>query len=598
MGKMANEKNDIITKEQYDAAILRITVAGRTNKGKTAWLCGIPYVDANQKVPWRNEGKIQDSLDTTREWHEDFAVWEKHSVGISDLEGLNFSPALNDHLDKFPKNHTLDNDGRDLIENLEQICTQEPKYKPDLSIIKRLVDKSLLFIIMDGRDHDDISQGVSDLRLLKRLGKPIIVILNHSQHLDDEVENKWQKQISKLTNVPVICYDAFKRQPNADEKILNAFEKVFLLKDNKTRKECEIAKSFWIWVIDKRKEDLKNACDMVAEFLVNLAAYKIVEKVQDKSLSGTKNAMAEELSDTIKNKYKEVLKNISVTFNILDYYIYKILPLEEDFLKGVKIRVGTCKGRFSEARYEYRDINEQFNSETNYMPKSSILKSFRKTKNEISEVVSSNLRSAFLQITSVQKRLALILVFVGILMFGLIFLCSYFTNSPAETQDKSGSGYFFVSFIFILVLMIAVGIFKYSYKKKLYKVWVQVTDEDLGRIAKELIGFIDILRYRGAANNEQITREEIYSSAIINQYERQFEIIYKQMKVARKNYRKWCLWTNIDAESVTNRKKRRESIKKELLVFFDSEHSRIWSRLTKLIKRFVSDFAFTLKSGD
>ncbi len=507
-------------------------VAGRTNAGKTSWLCGLPF----EGPDWRQFGKINEKVNTTdEEVSFEIAIGSDGKVFLCDSEGMNdpsrILECLVEQYGDYPKT--------DEIRKFLQTLSKEEDSKRDALIIESLGNKDLVLFIFDARY--DPRECLDEFRLVRKLNPNVIVLLNHSRNIAAEVEEEWRMAFAQEGQRNVVVYDAFERCIDCDKKLLLAIENVFLSDRNTHRKE-DIS-CLWKEILRRRESQLDKACLSAADFLVNLATVKRFQKdVCQEDLGNLKEKWSQELHNLRIKEYKKTCDNLLVTFQVLEYLRQIVLP--EQNIKEQSPALFRRKSWLHNR--EQLDIKDN----TGLKPFIAHMKAVAKdtAADYIPGVRKARKARHFLRnlkdSTPREKKALGIVGVVGLagavttVAFDVIFMAT--TGIPMATVIIASACVVSP----VVFGKICTTVLKTIYDEKTGELCMAVDEGDWKLRARELIGLIRIFVRRGAANKEPISEDRLNEEKKrINNLE--LDVLLNELKKIGDNMA-YCMWNSVE----------------------------------------------------
>lgn len=251
---------------------IRITLSGHTCSGKTEWLNSLLGMKVGESSP---------EPDTTKQ-----IKWETLSlpgspedspfIMISDVPGQQFSSQIlglaKRELGPRPRPGQM-----------EVFITQYEKadgdHQSDVRLLKHFRSCDVILYVVDCKDEPMIAVE-DEFELVRRLGRPVIAVLNfsgaHAQR-DHSILNRWREAFEFEGASAVIELDAFDKDPVALRELGNELSSAF--DDNPLK--LKFMQKYWSEaVMAKEEQRLDAALNVLAEFLLNAATYRVKESVR------------------------------------------------------------------------------------------------------------------------------------------------------------------------------------------------------------------------------------------------------------------------------------------------------------------------------
>jgi len=237
--------------------VLKMTVAGHTNTGKTSLLRSL-----TRDV---NFGEVSDRPATTR--HVEGAtllVRGRPLVEIYDTPGLEDSIGLLEHLDALRAETRRD--WVDVINDFLASPEAAGRFEQEAKALRQVIANDVALYVIDARDPV-LAKYRDEVEILGRCATPIVPVLNFVADADARTA-EWRQQLTRVGMHAIVDYDTVVINELAEQRL---FEKVLTLLDP-FRPTLEA-------LIDERAEErrilIRTAADMVADLLIDVAAYTI-----------------------------------------------------------------------------------------------------------------------------------------------------------------------------------------------------------------------------------------------------------------------------------------------------------------------------------
>lgn len=309
---------------------LRLAVVGHTNTGKTSLL----------RTLTRDTGfgTVQDSPGTTR--HVEGARLLVDGLVIAELydtPGMEDGMALLDYLDQLaPPAERID--GPERIRRFLDSPESRNRYEQEARVLRKLLDCDAGLYVVDVRDPV-LGKHKDELAILASCGHPLLPVLNFT-HSPEQRLASWRDALARLGLHAMVEFDTVAPALDGEQQL---YDKLALLMDSYAPSLQQLKDD----VAAQRARRHKDAVRLIAELLIDAAAYRLSSAPDEAALTATTQALRQHLRDREDACVQALLKRYR--FSRRDYPDHG-LPLEGErwgmdlfhpqALKEVGIQVG------------------------------------------------------------------------------------------------------------------------------------------------------------------------------------------------------------------------------------------------------------------
>ena len=262
-----------------EADPIQITLSGHTCSGKTEWLSSLlgtevgetsPMIDTTQKIT--GQGFCLSGAHTNIE-RDAGQVENRPYIKIWDVPGQEFSGEIleqaQEELGPRPR-------PRQMEEFIERHKEAEGDHQSDIRLLDHFRGCDVILYLADCQ-HTPSVRVEDEFELVRRLGRPVIAVLNFSgSHVqtDRNILDQWREAFELEGARSVVELDAFDRDPTAIREL--GAQLVAVFHDQPLK-----AKFMWkYWqeeIIAREDQRIDEAVSILADFLVNAATYIVKE---------------------------------------------------------------------------------------------------------------------------------------------------------------------------------------------------------------------------------------------------------------------------------------------------------------------------------
>lgn len=251
---------------------LILAVVGHTNVGKTSLLRTL--------IRDRNFGEVSHKASTTR--HVEGAkllVNGKPLLALYDTPGLEDAIGLLDYCDQL-SNTGARLDGPDRIQLFLQSNEAKLRFEQEAKVLRQLLQSDAGLYVIDAREPV-LAKYKDELEVLIDCGKPLLPILNFTAVTNGRVE-EWRAALARLGLHALVQFDSVVPPKNGERRL---YENLALL--------LEYARPQLLQLIDyheqQAQERYQQGLKIIAELLIDIAAYSVLVEIDKKSLESAKN---------------------------------------------------------------------------------------------------------------------------------------------------------------------------------------------------------------------------------------------------------------------------------------------------------------------
>lgn len=284
-----------------ETVALRLAVVGHTNTGKTSLLRTLTR-DANF-------GEVRNSPGTTR--HVEgvrLSVDDAPVVEFFDTPGMEDSMALLDYLERL-KQPGERLSGPDSLKRFLETPEATGRFEQEARVLRQLLASDAGLYVIDVRDpvlakHED------ELRVLARTGKPLLPVLNFLRS-DSQRINEWREALAKVGLHAIAEFDTVAPSLGGESQL---YERLALLLGNNHSVELQALISD---VQAQRQQRLADAWRILADMLVDVAAWRISSDADEAAIQESLQRMHKEVRQREERCVKALLKRFN--FSSRDY---------------------------------------------------------------------------------------------------------------------------------------------------------------------------------------------------------------------------------------------------------------------------------------
>jgi GTPase SAR1 family protein len=288
--------------------VLKTAVVGHTNTGKTSLLRTLTRDSSF--------GEVSNRHATTRHVEGTALLVEGVPlIELYDTPGLEDSMGLLEHLDSLKNDrHTP------WIEVLHQFLespTAQGEFEQEAKALRQVLASDMALYVVDARDRV-LGKHRDELEILGRSATPVVPVLNFVVSAEARTE-EWREHLSRVNMHAVVEFDTVVFNELGERRL---FEKMQILSDRfHDTLEAVIQDR-----IRQRANLIRASADLVADLLIDAAAYKITlpadAQMSSKAMASLKQAVSKREQQCV-DELLELFR-----FQAADYES-EILPIEE-----------------------------------------------------------------------------------------------------------------------------------------------------------------------------------------------------------------------------------------------------------------------------
>lgn len=294
--------------DRFSQAPLRLAVVGHTNTGKTSLL----------RTLTRNPrfGDVQDSPGTTRHVEGTRLLVDGQAlIELYDTPGLEDSMALLDYIEQqLVRNERLD--GPDQIQRFLDSPESRGRFEQEARVLRKLLECDAGLYVADVRDPV-LAKHKDELNLLARCGHPLLPVLNFT-HSPQQRLAEWRQAMSRLGLHAIVEFDTV--APALDGETL-LYDKLAVLMDPYAALLGTMSDN----VVEQRLQRRQDACQLIADMLVDIAALRRSSAPDEEALKQT----TRQLRDAVRDREQRCVQGLLKRYNFdRDTFSAHALPLQ------------------------------------------------------------------------------------------------------------------------------------------------------------------------------------------------------------------------------------------------------------------------------
>ena len=276
-------------------APLKLAVVGHTNTGKTSLL----------RTLTRNTyfGEVRNSPGTTR--HVEgvrLKIADQTLIELFDTPGMEDSMALLDYLQRLT-NEQGRMDEPERIALFLQTPEANERFEQEARVLRQLLQSDAGLYVIDVRDPV-LAKHKDEIRVLAQCGKPLLPVLNFTRSPEQRIE-EWRTALAHLGLHALAEFDTVAPALNGEALL---YEKLALLVSAAHSEQLQLLS---VDVAQQRQQRMQDAWRLLAELLVDVAAWRLISPSQKAILE--KNVKT--LHETIRLREEACVKALLRRFN-------------------------------------------------------------------------------------------------------------------------------------------------------------------------------------------------------------------------------------------------------------------------------------------
>lgn len=288
--------------------VLKITVVGHTNTGKTSLLRTLTR-DASF-------GEVSNRHATTRQVEGTALLAEGIPlIELYDTPGLEDSIGLLEYLDALRTDrHT---EWIDVLHYFLDNPAAQGEFEQEAKAIRQVLSCDMALYVIDARDRV-LGKHRDELEILGRTTKPIVPVLNFVVSPEAKVQ-EWRKHLSRVNMHAVVEFDTVIFNELGERRL---FEKMQTLSD----RFYETLEAVMQSRITQRANLIRASADLIADLLLDVAAYLITIPTDSKRST----TVMESLKQAVRKREQQCVDELLELFRFRAAdYESNHLPIEE-----------------------------------------------------------------------------------------------------------------------------------------------------------------------------------------------------------------------------------------------------------------------------
>lgn len=280
------------------SSLLRLAVVGHTNTGKTSLL---------RTLTRDTEfGEVRNSPGTTR--HVEAVRLNSADgqavVELFDTPGIEDSMALRDYLERLVQpGERLD--GPSVLERFLQTPEAVGRFEQEARVVKQLLASDAGLYVIDVRDPV-LAKHQDELRILAWAGKPLLPVLNFTRSEEQRIE-EWRSALANVGLHAISEFDSVAPPLDGEEQL---YERLALLLKEA---HAQTLKTLISNVQQQRAQRLDDAWRILADLLIDVAAWRMVSEPDERSMQESTRIMQEQVRKREERCVKALLKRFNFT---------------------------------------------------------------------------------------------------------------------------------------------------------------------------------------------------------------------------------------------------------------------------------------------
>lgn len=288
--------------------LLRIAVVGHTNTGKTSLLRSLT----------RNPdfGEVSDRPGTTRHVEGiQLLIDETPVIEFFDTPGIEDAIGLSDYIERLcPREERLD--AFDRVDRFLDSVESRRRFEQEARVLKKLLECDAALYVIDTRDPM-LSKHKEELAILASCGRPILPVLNFTQHKYQRVD-EWREGLGRLNLHAMVEFDTVAPSLDGEDQL---YEKLGVLLD----RHAALLTALKTNIQAQRHARRQGAYRLLAELLVDVAALRVSTKADSASVEETTQV----LRDLVRRHEQTCLQALLKHYNFRrEDFLQHALPLE------------------------------------------------------------------------------------------------------------------------------------------------------------------------------------------------------------------------------------------------------------------------------
>lgn len=324
---------------------LRLAVVGHTNTGKTSLLRTLTRDT--------HFGEVRNSPGTTR--HVEgvrLTLADQELIELFDTPGLEDSMALLDFLERLdPEAQRLD--GPERVAAFLRTPEATGRFEQEARVLRQLLECDAGLYVVDVRDPV-LAKHKDELRVLANCGKPLLPVLNFVRSPDQRIE-QWRVALANNGLHAQVEFDTVAPALNGEAEL---YDKLSMLLSGR---QSQVLQKLSLEVEKQRHQRLQDAWLLLAELLIDVAAWRVVSPAKREAVEQN----VRHLHETISRREQACVRSLLSRFNFssrdympdhiaLEGHRWETNLFHPDALKewGIKLSKGVAAGAMAGATFD------------------------------------------------------------------------------------------------------------------------------------------------------------------------------------------------------------------------------------------------------
>lgn len=276
---------------------LHLMVAGHTNVGKTSLMRTL-----GRKASF---GRVENAPGTTQ--HVEALPLGKNDAELLilyDTPGLEDAMALREFMEGLAQQKRLEHwQGVEKIQAFLNTTRAHYDFQQEAKVLRQLMQSDAVLFVVDVRTPV-LQKYFDELALLQLCGKPILPVLNFTQHNQTQ-ELLWRQELKRVNLHSVVAFDACSPPVAGEFTLYQTLATLLGSHENVLRQ--------WQALIKQQMEERwQTASEYVAELIINAASFRLVttEAEQEKALG--------ELKDKVRVDERKTAKHLLTLYGFVN----------------------------------------------------------------------------------------------------------------------------------------------------------------------------------------------------------------------------------------------------------------------------------------
>lgn len=283
---------------KHSASSLRLAVVGHTNVGKTSLLRTL------LRDP--DFGQVAATPSTTRRAQSRSITFNPgNQIVLIDTPGLEDGMGLYDYLEQLSDTATR-HDGPALLQRFMQSPEASRSFAQEALVIQQLLSCDAALYVIDARDPV-LDKFQDELAILVKSARPVLPVLNFTASPNHQAA-AWQQALAKVNLHTITEFDSVSPPAGGEAIIYRQLQALLPAAHNQLEQACT-------FLHQQQQQRLLNANQLIAELLIDCAAYRkqVYQQSSDDSLT-TSQAIAG-MQQTIRQRETATVKSMFRLYN-------------------------------------------------------------------------------------------------------------------------------------------------------------------------------------------------------------------------------------------------------------------------------------------